>query len=82
VWRWHVAQPSIEAAGVILARTNSFPALKAWGLRIKKRSGWKKACIAVARKLAAIMHRMMVTGECFRFSNSAAAEMAAVPSAA
>ena len=37
----------------------------------------------VARKLAVIMHRMMVTGECFRFSNSkVAAEMTALPSAA
>ena len=72
-----------EAAGVVLARTKSFSALKAWGLRIKKRSGWKKACIAVARKLAVIMHRMMVTGECFRFSNNnVAAEMTALPSAA
>jgi transposase len=69
-----------EAAGVVLARTKSFSALKAWGLRIKMRSGWKKACIAVARKLAVIMHRMMVTGECFRFG--AAAEMTALSSAA
>jgi hypothetical protein len=53
-----------EAAGVVLARTKSYSALKAWGLRMKKRSGWKKARIAVARKLAVIMHRMMVTGEC------------------
>jgi transposase len=59
-----------EAAGVVLAQTKSYSALKAWDLRIKKRSGWKKACISVARKLAVIMHRMMVTGECFRFSNS------------
>ena len=69
-----------EAAGVVLARTKSYSALKAWGLRIKKRSGWKKACIAVARKLAVIMHRMMVTGECFRFSNSDV--VTALPSAA
>jgi hypothetical protein len=48
-----------EAAGVVLARTKSFSTLKAWGLRIKKRSGGKKASIAVARKLAVIMHRMM-----------------------
>jgi len=46
-----------EAAGVVLARIKSYSALKAWGLRVKKRSDWKKACIAVA-KLAVIMHRM------------------------
>jgi transposase len=57
-----------EAAGVLLSRTKSFFALKVWGLRIKARSGWKKACIAVARKLAVIMHRMLITGECFRYA--------------
>jgi transposase len=72
-----------EAADVVLARTKSFSALTAWGLRIKQRSGWKKACIAVARKLAVIMHGMMITGECFRFSNNSdAGEMKAPPSAA
>jgi len=69
-----------EAAGVVLARTKSYSTLKARGLHTKKRSGWKKACIAVARKLAVIMHPMMVTGECFRFSNSDV--VTALPSAA
>jgi transposase len=58
-----------EAASNILARTKTFSTLKAWGLRVKKRSGWNKACVAVARKLAVIMHRMVITGECFRFAN-------------
>jgi transposase len=71
-----------EAAGVMLSRTKGFSALKAWGLRIKARSGWKKACIAVARKLAVIMHRMLLTGECFRYANLENKKQAAALSAA
>lgn len=47
-----------EAAGVLLTRVKKWCALKAWGLRIAKRSGMKKARIAVARKLAVILLRM------------------------
>jgi transposase len=47
-----------EAAGVLLMRVKKWCALKAWGLRIAKRSGMKKARIAVARKLAVILLRM------------------------
>ena len=47
-----------EAAGVLLTRVKQWCALKAWGLRIAKRSGMKKARIAVARKLAVILLRM------------------------
>jgi transposase len=57
-----------EAANVLLTRVEKWSALKAWGLRIAKRSGMKKARVAVARKLAVIMHRMWLTGEEFRWS--------------
>jgi hypothetical protein len=33
----------------------------------RKRSSHKKACVALARKLAVILHRMLVTGEAFRW---------------
>ena len=62
-----------EAAGVLLTRIPKWSALKAWGVRIAKRDGWKKAKVAVARKLAVIMHRMWLTGEEFRWSNTEAA---------
>jgi len=39
------------------------------GLKIMKKHGLKKAAMAVGRKLAVIMHRMLMTGESFRFSN-------------
>jgi transposase len=46
-----------EATGTLLTRIEKWSALKTWGLRLAKRSGMKKAKIAVARKLAVIMHR-------------------------
>ena len=59
-----------EAANVLMAGHGKWAALKAWGLQLAKRSGRKKAKVAVARKLAVILHRMWVTGEAFRWSNS------------
>ncbi|MCH8098788.1 MAG: IS110 family transposase, partial [Proteobacteria bacterium] len=45
-----------EAAGVLLTRVQRMSPLKAWGLRLAKRIGAKKAKVAVARKLAVILH--------------------------
>ena len=47
-----------EAALVLLARSKRWSKLKAWGLKIQRKHGFKKACTAVGRKLAVIMHRM------------------------
>ena len=55
---------------MLLVRIEKWSALKAWGMRLAKRSGFNKAKVAVARKLAVIMHRMLVTGEPFRWSNA------------
>ena len=57
-----------EAATTLLTRVEKSSALKAWGLRLAKHSGMKKAKIAVARKLAVMMHCMWQTGEPFRWS--------------
>lgn len=57
-----------EAAGVLLTRVQKWCALKAWGLRIAKRSGMKKARIAVARKLAVILLRMWRDGTEFQWT--------------
>ena len=54
-----------EAAGALLTRTQRWCALKAWGLRLAKRVGMKKAKVAVARKLAIILHRMWRDGTSF-----------------
>ena len=59
------------AAHVMLTRTGQWTTLKAWGIRIAERSSLKKAKIAVARKLAVIMHRMWRDGTAFRWSAAA-----------
>lgn len=54
-----------EAANALLTRTKKWSRLKAWGVRLAQRSSFRKACTAVARKLAVIMHRMWVDGTVF-----------------
>ena len=44
-------------------------ALKAWGMRLTKRNGLRKATVAVARKLAVVLHRMWVDGTEFNWLN-------------
>ena len=51
-------EPLLEAAGFVLNRVSRWSALKAWGTRLAKKIGDKKATIAVARKLAVILHGM------------------------
>ena len=62
-----------EAAGVLLTRVPQWCALKAWGLRLSKRVGFKKAKVAVARKLAVMLHRMWRDGTDFQWSTKEAA---------
>jgi transposase len=61
----HLRSLLYEAATVILTRTTAESALRAWGLKLWERVGYKRATVAVARKLAVIMHAMLKTGECF-----------------
>jgi transposase len=58
-----------EAASVLLTRVAKWSALKAWGVRLAKRSGLRKAKVAVARKLAVILHRMWIEGTEFKWSS-------------
>ena len=62
-----------EAAGVLLTRVPQWCKLKAWGHRLWKRIGFKKAKIAVARKLAVMLHRMWRDGTDFIWSSKEAA---------
>jgi len=63
----HLRSLLYEAAVVMLTRTKSRhdSSLKDWGLKLRERLGLKRAAVAVARKLAVIMHRMLKTGEPF-----------------
>jgi hypothetical protein len=62
-----------EAANVLLTRVPKWSALKAWGIRLAKRNGLRKAKVAVARKLAVILHRMWIDGTEFNWSMKKAA---------
>jgi transposase len=57
-----------EAAHALLTRVRHKSALRSWGLAIARRTGPAKAKVAVARKLAVIMHRMWSDGTSFRFA--------------
>ncbi len=61
------------SANSLLTRVRKAHPLKDWARRIKRRSGHKKACVALARKLAVILHRMLMTGEAFRWPEKQAA---------
>lgn len=54
-----------EAATVILTRSSAESSLRTWGLKLRERVGFKRAAVAVARKLAVIMHAMLKTGTFF-----------------
>jgi transposase len=62
-----------EAANVMLTRTRRFSALERWGLEVARRRGVKRARVALARKLATVLHRLWVDGSSFRFGTEVAA---------
>lgn len=62
-----------EAATVILTRATADSTLRRWGLKLRERIGFKRAAVALARKLAVIMHTMLKTGEAFDRAAGAAA---------
>jgi transposase len=61
-----------EAATVLLTRVERWSPLKAWGVRLMKRIGAAKAKVAVARKLAVILHRIWTDGTEFWWTKEAA----------
>ena len=60
-----------EAAQVMLTRTSKWSWLKAWAVRIARRRGMKKAIVALARRLAVILHRIWVDGTEFKWTREA-----------
>jgi transposase len=62
-----------EAAHIMLVKpVKGCTRLKSWAMRIARRAGMKKAKVALARKLAVILHRMLVTGTPFNAAMAAA----------
>jgi transposase len=61
-----------EAAQSMLLRSAKWSWLKAWAMQIARRRGMKKAIVALARRLAVIMHRLWVDGTEFRWTREVA----------
>ena len=59
-----------EAAQILLVRSTKWCWLKAWAMKIARRRGMKKAIVALARRLAVIMHRIWVDGTEFRWTRN------------
>jgi len=60
-----------EAAQIMLMRSAKWSWLKAWAMKIARHRGMKKAVVALARRLAVIMHRVWVDGTEFRWTREA-----------
>lgn len=61
-----------ESAHIMLTRATRFSALKRWALGVARRRGMKRAKVALARKLAVVLHRMWVDATEFRWSKDTA----------
>ncbi|TAU45466.1 IS110 family transposase (plasmid) [Rhizobium leguminosarum] len=61
----HVRSLLYEAAVVILTRSRADSDLRRWGTKLREKIGFKRSAVAVARKLAVIMHAMLRSGELF-----------------
>ena len=55
-----------EAAQIMLVRSTKWSWLRAWAIKIARHRGMKKAIVALARRLAVIMHRIWVDGRRMR----------------
>jgi transposase len=62
-----------EAAQILLMRSTKWSWLKAWAMKIARHRGMKKAIVALARRLAVIMHRIWIDGTEFRWTREVAA---------
>ena len=72
-WRRDDAKMLYEAAQSMLVRSAKWSWLKAWAIKIARHRGMKKAIVALARRLAVIMHRIWVDGTEFRWTGEQAA---------
>ena len=57
------------AANALLMRTMAGSQIKSWGMRLVRTKGRRRAVVAVARKLAVLLHRMWTDGTEFRQEN-------------
>src|ERR1700727_777151 len=62
-----------EAAQSMMVRSTRWSWLKAWAMQVARRRGMKKAIVALARRLAVILHRIWVNGTEFRWTHDVVA---------
>jgi transposase len=74
-----VREALYQAAHVMLTKpVKGCSPLKSWAMRIARRAGMRKAKVALARKLAVILHRMLADGACFNPAGKISVSTAAV----
>ncbi|NDR55151.1 IS110 family transposase, partial [Pseudoruegeria sp. M32A2M] len=62
-----IARATLEASSnCLLMRTMAGSQIKTWGMRLMRTKGRRRAVVAVARKLAVLLHRMWIDGTDFR----------------
>ncbi|MEJ2116789.1 MAG: IS110 family transposase [Alphaproteobacteria bacterium] len=61
-----------EGAQTMLTRSVKWSWLRAWGMKIAKNRGMKKAIVALARRMAVIMHRIWTDGTEFHWKRETA----------
>jgi len=61
-----------SAANSMMTRSSKWSSLKVWGMQLAKQRGHRRAVIAVARKLAVILHRMWIDDTQFRWGTEVA----------
>jgi transposase len=60
------------AANAMMTRSSKWSSLKVWGIQLAKARGHRRAVVAVARKLAVILHRMWLDDTQFRWGTEGA----------
>ena len=61
-----------EAANSLMVRVKAWPPLKVWAHKLAERVGGKRARVALARKIAVILHRILADGAPYRWQSKAA----------
>ncbi len=73
-----MVRTALFQAAHVLMHHGAWSSLRAWAMRIAKRSSLKAAKVALARKLAVVLHRMWSDGTEFRWSQSSPSSTSAV----
>lgn len=74
----HAGDPTVRAtlytaAHALMTRSSRYSSLKVWGMQLAKKRGHRRAVVAVARKLAVILHRMWIDETEFHWSSEGSA---------